>query len=995
MSGSSSYPGRGRGRGDQSLPFHPRGRGAGGPGGPGGRGAFRGGQGDGRLPSPDQHVTQIENNTAIDVKKKKPGQITNPPRPGYGVTGREILVWANYFKLASKDDLELYRYGISIASDNRGKAPVGKKAKRIVQLLLEEHLLPRGYEIATDFKSNLISRSELELEDEYLVTYRAEDEDDPAPNATQNRLRLQFTGSLTVAELINHLTSSQAGLMFGSKEEIIQALNIVVGHHPKAASMIATVATSRHFHLNPGTQDRGNLGGGLQVIRGFFMSVRAATARILVNVQVKNMAFFEDGPLDRLMQAFMSQNGPNKVNLLKFVKKLSIDATHIVRRNKQGQRIHRMKIVQGFATKDDGRNLSHPPIVPQFGAGAGEVKFFLHNSQSASPTQPAPQAGGKKKKGKKPPMAGPAPPSQGSYISVFDFFKQTYNITIQDPSLPVINVSTKDNPSYLPAEVCVVTPGQPARTKLSAAQTQQMIRFAVRRPFQNAHSIVASGGGLLGFEPTNPTLDAFDITVTPKLITVPGRVLSVPTIKYSGTQMITPRFGGWDMRTSKFVTKSDLPGWTYLRISLQGARNIWQSDQDFLGKLDELQTKLRELGVSVNNYMPGVHIASNPQDLESQIGHWIHRFVVNPRKPKLVLVIIPEREMTAVYNHVKFICDVKEGILNVCVLDSKFARGNPQYMANVCLKFNLKLGGRNHSLDPSKLGFLRHKTTMVVGIDVTHPAPGSSSNAPSVAGIVASVDEWLGQWPADIRIQPPRQEMVADLDVIFKSRLLLWQQKNKTLPENILVYRDGVSEGQYNIVLEQELPALREACKEVYPAALTKADKPRMTIIIVGKRHNTRFYPTKVEDVDRGGNLPNGTIVDRGVTEARNWDFFLQAHTAIQGTARPAHYYVVYDEIFRNLTLQPQFPTAADALEDLTHNLCYLFGRATKAVSLCPPAYYANLVCARARCYLSGLFDPSPLSSPDVSSVGTAPSQAPDASRVTIHPNVKNTMFYI
>jgi eukaryotic translation initiation factor 2C len=287
---------------------------------------------------------------------------------------------------------------------------------------------------------------------------------------------------------------------------------------------------------------------------------------------------------------------------------------------------------------------------------------------------------------------------------------------------------------------------------------------------------------------------------------------------------------------------------------------------------------------------------------------------------------------------------------------------------------------------------------MVVGLDVTHPSPGSSSKAPSVAAIVASVDEWLGQWPADIRIQPAQQEIVADLDAMFKSRLLLWRERNQSLPENILVYRDGVSEGQYDIVLDQELPALRAACKTVYPATAIKAGKPHMTFIIVGKRHNTRFYPTKREEADRGGNPMNGTVVDRGVTEARNWDFFLQAHAAIQGTARPAHYYVIYDQIFRNLKLPAQFTTAADALEDLTHNMCYLFGRATKAVSICPPAYYADLVCTRARCYLSRLFDPSPLSSPDASSIGTGAagaSQTPDGSLVTIHPIVKNTMFYV
>jgi eukaryotic translation initiation factor 2C len=105
-------------------------------------------------------------------------------------------------------------------------------------------------------------------------------------------------------------------------------------------------------------------------------------------------------------------------------------------------------------------------------------------------------------------------------------------------------------------------PGQPANAKLSPAQTQQMIRFVVRKPTSNAHSIVTSGSRLLGFASPNATLvrilflqllpktgmltvdqQSFDINVTPQLITVPGRVLPSPDIKYAGTQTTKPRFG--------------------------------------------------------------------------------------------------------------------------------------------------------------------------------------------------------------------------------------------------------------------------------------------------------------------------------------------------------------------------------------------------------------------------------------------------------------------
>ena len=213
-------------------------------------------------------------------------------------------------------------------------------------------------------------------------------------------------------------------------------------------------------------------------------------------------------------------------------------------------------------------------------------------------------------------------------------------------------------------------------------------------------------------------------------------------------------------------------------------------------------------------------------------------------------------------------------------MESKLKKG-ANYYANIALKFNLKTGGANHQLPDSKLGFLAQKTTMLVGIDVTHPSPGSMVGTPSIAGVVASVDDKFAQWPASIRCQESRKEMVEDLQIMMRDRLNLWSTRNNgRLPDKILVYRDGVSEGQYKTVLSQELTGIRKALDEVYG----RNPHPKITILIVTKRHHTRFYPTKTEDADSRGNMKNGTIVDRGITIHRGFDFYLQAHTALTGT---------------------------------------------------------------------------------------------------------------
>ena len=155
------------------------------------------------------------------------------------------------------------------------------------------------------------------------------------------------------------------------------------------------------------------------------MSVRAATARILVNVQVKHAAFYDDGPLDKLMLTYIRTNGPSTVKLGNFLKKLSINVTHIVKKNRSGSTIPRIKVIQGLATRDDGRGQQNPPIVLEFGSGPKDVKFFLGDRGQGPAGKPQVASVANGNRGRKAAKLGPEPPSQGQYISVYDFFRQS------------------------------------------------------------------------------------------------------------------------------------------------------------------------------------------------------------------------------------------------------------------------------------------------------------------------------------------------------------------------------------------------------------------------------------------------------------------------------------------------------------------------------------------------------------------------------------------
>jgi eukaryotic translation initiation factor 2C len=97
-----------------------------------------------------------------------------------------------------------------------------------------------------------------------------------------------------------------------------------------------------------------------------------------------------------------------------------------------------------------------------------------------------------------------------------------------------------------------------------------------------------------------------------------------------------------------------------------------------------------------------------------------------------------------------------------------------------------------------------------MGADVTHPAPGAENTGrPSIAAVTASMDAKASRYAASIRVQTGRQEVISDLAEMVKELLKTFYQTCGRKPDRILFYRDGVSEGQFSIVLKDEVKAIK------------------------------------------------------------------------------------------------------------------------------------------------------------------------------------------
>ena len=492
---------------------------------------------------------------------------------------------------------------------------------------------------------------------------------------------------------------------------------------------------------------------------------------------------------------------------------------------------------------------------------------------------------------------------------------------------------------------------------------------------------------------------------------VSGRMLDAPKVLYKDNHTPEAAVGGWNLRKSpkgqeptqfqkppKFevaIPKAKggtLGNWGFLRL-----RDF--SETDHKPAVSAFMNNIANYGLrSTTPVSETLNYDEMREDFFGPKGNSLEQTIAALRSKGLdiLLITLPAKD-TALYNRIKRYSDQNAGIHTVCVIEDGFLKRQGSYLGNVALKFNLKLGGINHTLRDIDLGIVSQGKTMVVGIDVVHPSPGSGRA--SIAAMAGSIDKNLAQWPVDLRVQIREgQEMLDKIGDMIKSRLALWMEHHKRYPENILVYRDGVSEGQYEQVLNEELDEMKKESQNLYDKA--RQPLPRFTLIIVAKRHHTRFFPFGQNPpfTDKG-NFEGGLVVERGITEPRTWDFFLQSHNAIQGTARPAHYVVLYDEIFTDGALHAVHQkierdlSPTDRLQKLTNSLCYLFSRATKAVKIPAPVYYADIACERASRYLAGV------DTTDAESVMTEGQRAARCSQyqdqIKVHENLKDTMFYV
>jgi eukaryotic translation initiation factor 2C len=462
-------------------------------------------------------------------------------------------------------------------------------------------------------------------------------------------------------------------------------------------------------------------------------------------------------------------------------------------------------------------------------------------------------------------------------------------------------------------------------------------------------------------------LQAFGLNVSPQMASVQARQLPPPNLAYKSGPF-RPDTGSWNMRGKAFFDASKLTSWAV--ISCCDPRRNPAADMEKFFRA--VMAQMGQLGMNPPKNLPPIIVKPRNQSVRSAFDEAVRAATSAFRvKPQVVWMVNPTTDARA-YGDLKRASDTEVGIVSQCMLAKHIPKCNPQYIANILMKVNAKLGGKNTVIAENMPKF--GKGTIVFGADVTHPSPFDRTR-PSVAAIVASMDQNFIKHAGAVRAQGHRVEQIEYMKDMTVDLMKRYYRETRTKPERIVVYRDGVSEGQFHMVLNYEVTAIREAC-----AVLEKGYAPPITFIVVQKRHNTRLFPANTADADRSGNVKAGTVVDNVICHPVENDFYLMSHAGLQGTSRPTHYHVLLDEI----------GYSADEIQSITYKLCYTFARCTRSVSMVPAAYYSHLLAFRAR-----FFQVDGSETASISSGSSYDTVDVDTRMLEIHDDLKQVMFYV
>ncbi|XP_045478662.1 piwi-like protein Ago3 [Harmonia axyridis] len=501
--------------------------------------------------------------------------------------------------------------------------------------------------------------------------------------------------------------------------------------------------------------------------------------------------------------------------------------------------------------------------------------------------------------------------SDGSAISFIDYYKKQYNITIQNGSQPLLvnrkSIKTSDASGKVDRMVCLV----PELCYLTGLTDKMRADFRVMKdvaaytrvtPAQRVNCLRTYIQNVSKSAEAQQILGDWGLKLEESTIQMEGRLLGNETILFGDNKEF--RCGNnadWTRALSdhKTTLPIDLLTWVVFYTN---------RDKNSAAKFAETMTRI---GSALGCIIKRPQLVPLRDDRNESYIDCIKQYA---RSGTQCCVFICPTLRTDRYGIIKKMCTTQFPIASQVILSKTLANEQKAraIIQKIALQINCKLGGTLWTL---RFPF---KNWMIIGIDVYHPPKGSKSD--SICAVISSLNESISRWFS--MALPQKGELSEFYKLVFKKSLEQYQKVNGTFPSKIVIFRDGVGDGQLDHCLRLEVPQFEDTLRQFHLDA-------KLCFVVVQKRTNTRIF---LRNSQGYANPEPGTVLDHTITRKYHSDFFLVPQNVRQGTVNPTHYIVLYD----SCNFKP------DHIQRLAFKLCHLYYNWSGTVRVPAPCQYAH-----------------------------------------------------
>lgn len=501
---------------------------------------------------------------------------------------------------------------------------------------------------------------------------------------------------------------------------------------------------------------------------------------------------------------------------------------------------------------------------------------------------------------------------QGSQITYLDYYQKEYQVTVRDPHQPLLlsrprkrdlRRGQKGN-IYLIPELCVAT-GVSQAMRSDPRLMQDLAASTRLGPDQRVQALTKFNNALFANEKVKTELDQWGLSFSQELAQVRGRILPGEVLTQAHRSFT---YTGCDGDWAKEV--KDVP----LSVCREVGRWVLVFPSRQRQEAEDLMAGLRKVTPTLGMVMPQPSMemmqGDGPQDYIKALGK--HMGV------NLVVCVVPNSRLDRYVAVKRHVCMVMAAPSQLVLAKSLQHKGRLlAIVTRVAIQINCKLGGEAWSVQ------MPLRNTMVVGYDAYHE--GGRRGGASWGAVVASYNQSLTRYFGQVTRHASHQELANNFSAAVTSALGHYARVNGCLPERVLVYRDGVGDGQLNYVRDTEVAAIRE-CFTAFNF------HPGFSFVVVSKRIHSRLF-AEGATTGRPVNPPPGTVCDDVITLPERYDFFLVSQRVTEGTVTPTSYNILVDH---NTNLDP------DRHQRLAYKLTFLYYNWMGPVRVPAPCLYAH-----------------------------------------------------